>query len=93
MNAFAAIDRQTLPDWPRLMREAMAAAYVGISASMLRAHGPKPKKIGGCAVWDRHDLDRWADALGGQPLDDTARAEEGGAIADRVRERLENGQG
>lgn len=84
----SAIERQALPDWPRLMREAMAAAYVGISGPMLREHGPKPKHIGRCAVWDRHDLDRWADAIGGQPLDPRQREEEGAGILDRVQGRL-----
>jgi len=92
MNAPAVIPmRESLPDWPRLMREALAAAYVGISASMLREHGPSPKKIGRCAVWDRQDLDRWADALAGQPLDDNDRDAEGADILRRVQERLANG--
>lgn len=98
MNAPARIplDRDALPDWPRLMREAMAAAYLGISASMLREHGPKSKHVGRCAVWDRRDLDRWADALGTsstdpQPLDRPAREAESEGVADRVRRRLANG--
>jgi hypothetical protein len=90
------VDRGALPDWPRLMREGMAAAYLGISASMLREHGPSSKHIGRCAVWDRQDLDRWADALGTastdpQPLDPLQRQAEADSIADRVRRRLANG--
>lgn len=78
------------------MREEMAAAYLGISASMLRERGPASKHIGRCAVWDRRDLDRWADALGGSdavppPLDQSEREAEGGALLDRVRNRLANG--
>lgn len=78
------------------MREAMAAAYLGISGSMLREHGPVSKHIGRCAVWDRRDLDRWADALGTagtdpQPLDTLQRQAEADSIADRVRRRLTNG--
>ena len=98
MNAHARLplDRNTLPDWPRLMREEMAAAYLGISASMLRERGPASKHIGRCAVWDRRELDRWADALGTestdpQPLDQSEREAEGGALLDRVRSRLANG--
>ncbi|CDO35040.1 AlpA family transcriptional regulator [Novosphingobium sp. KN65.2] len=98
MNAPAAIplDRSALPDWPRLMRETMAAAYLGISKSMLRDHGPASKHIGRCAVWDRRDLDRWADALGTnetdpQPLDHAQREAESESVADRVRRRLANG--
>lgn len=85
MNAPA---RLVLPDWPRLMREDHAAAYVGISGSMLRDHGPAPKHIGRCAVWDRRDLDRWADALAGQPLDADQREAEADDIMRRVQERL-----
>ena len=58
------------------MREGDAAAYLSIGATMLREEGPKPKKVRGCTVWDRRDLDRWADALDGQPLsEDEAQAE------------------
>ena len=85
------ITRLTLPDWPRLMREPMAAAYLGISGSMLREHGPPPRHIGRAAVWDRHDLDRWADALAGQPLDTSAREEEANDVLRRVQERLAHG--
>lgn len=96
MNAHAALAREALPDWPRLMREPMAAAYLGISASTLRQHGPDPRHIGRAAVWDRRDLDRWADALGEvsrdpQPLDAGERAAEGAGVLDRVTERLANG--
>lgn len=85
MNAPA---RVTLPDWPRLMGIDMAASYVGIGKTMLGLHGPQPKRIGGRVVYDRHDLDRWADALGGQPLDAGTRAAEGGDILARVKGRL-----
>lgn len=56
------------PDWPRLMSEADAAGYLSIGATTLRARGPAPRKIGSRSLWDRRDLDRWADALDGQPL-------------------------
>jgi hypothetical protein len=70
------------------MREKLAAAYMGISGSMLRQVGPAPKKLGSCAVWDRQDLDRWADALSGQPLDLEDRQAEADEVARRVQERL-----
>ncbi len=58
-----------LPDWPRLMNADLAAAYVGIGRETLRLHGPAPKRdpdrIGRRVLYDRRDLDRWADALGG----------------------------
>ena len=40
-----------------------AAEYCGVSASQLRAQGPKPLRIGRRCVWDIRDLDRWLDAL------------------------------
>ena len=91
MNAPARIDRQALPDWPRLMRAPLAAAYLGIGETTLRTHGPTPKRLGGAVLYDIRDLDRWADALGGQPLDDSARAAEGGDMLHRVLQRLGNG--
>lgn len=91
-----ALTRTELPDWPRLMREPMAAAYLGISGSMLRERGPEPRHIGRAAVWDRRDLDRWADALGTtetdpQPLDADDRSREGDDISRRIEARLANG--
>lgn len=57
------------PDWPRLMAEADAAAYLSIGVTTLRELGPAPKPLGRRRLWDRLDLDRFADALGGQPLE------------------------
>ncbi len=88
MSELLAISRVTMPDWPRLMREELAAAYVGIGVTMLREHGPQPKRLGKRVLYDRHDLDRWADALGGQPLDPDEREDEGDDIAARVAARL-----
>jgi hypothetical protein len=75
VNAHRAFDlvRPALPDWPRLMGAELAAAYVGISENTLREHGPQAKSIGRRRLWDRTDLDRWADALGGQPLEGSRR--------------------
>ena len=97
MNAPARIDppelphRDALPDWPRLMRAPLAARYLGIGETMLRTHGPQPKRLGGAVLYDRRDLDRWADALGGQPLDAAQRAAEAGDMVNRVLQRLGNG--
>lgn len=88
MNAHHSEFRPALPDWPRLMDVELAAAYLGIGASTLRASGPEAKRLGRRALYDRRDLDRWADALGGQPLDHAARADEGADIERRVQERL-----
>lgn len=70
--SFATLPRRAtrLPDWPRLMGERLAADYLSIGTTQLRARGPAPKKIGGRTLWDKRDLDRFADALAGQPLDD-----------------------
>lgn len=62
------LDRSALPDWPRLMAAPLAAAYIGLSENTLRAVGPKPREVGKRRLYDRIDLDRWADRLGGQPL-------------------------
>lgn len=82
--------RSALPDWPRLMDVELAAAYLGIGASTLRERGPAARHVGRRALYDRKDLDRWADALAGQPLDEPERAAEGGDIERRVRERMSN---
>lgn len=60
--------RAALPDWPRLMCEGMAADYLSIGVTMLREQGPEAKRWGRRVLYDRNDLDRWADRLGGQPL-------------------------
>ena len=60
--------RAALPNWPRLMAVDLAAAYLGLSATTLREKGPAPKEHGKRRLYDRNDLDRWADRLGGQPL-------------------------
>lgn len=51
------------------MKEQDAADYLSIGTTTLRERGPKPKKFGHLSLWDIHDLDRFADALGGLPLD------------------------
>lgn len=56
------------------MGERMAADYLSIGTTALREKGPAPKKIGGRTLWDKRDLDRFADALDGQPLDEPQAA-------------------
>lgn len=80
--------RAALPGWPRLMGVEMAAAYLSIGTTSLRDSGIEPRRHGRRVLYDRADLDRWADALAGQPLDEPARAAEGGDIARRVQQRL-----
>ncbi len=53
---------QTCERWPRGLRRASAAAYLGISPSQFdkeRAAGriPAPKDLFGVQIYDRHDLD------------------------------------
>lgn len=80
--------RPLLPDWPRLMSVEQAAAYVSLSTTTIRASGPKPKHFGKRVLYDRRDLDRWADRLGGQPLDAIERKLESRAVEARFLEKL-----
>ena len=53
-----------LPDWPTLLSEGDAAAYLSVSASTLRKHvGVKPVKIGRRKLFRRSDLDQFVDGL------------------------------
>jgi hypothetical protein len=76
-----------LPDWPRLMPIELAAAYLSRSVSTIRERGPTPKRDGRSVLYDRNDLDRWADRLGGQPLTPTQREEEAKEVERRFLER------
>ncbi|WP_202393164.1 hypothetical protein [Alteraurantiacibacter buctensis] len=80
--------REKLPDWPRLMSSELAAAYLSIGTTTLRTKGPQPRSLGTRVLYDRRDLDRWADALSGQDLDAAERTAEGDDIAARVAQRL-----
>lgn len=56
--------RHPLPVIPRLMRPAVAAAYLGVSESHLRTLPIEPRRMGErVVVYDRHDLDAYADSL------------------------------
>lgn len=79
-------DRAALPDWPRLMNVEMAALYLSRSPSTIRTRGPMPKRDGRSVLYDRRDLDRWADRLGGQPLDARAQQEEAAEVERRFLE-------
>ena len=79
--------RTTLPDWPRLMPETLAAAYIGLSPTRLQAIGPAARVIGKRRLYDRHDLDRWADRLDNQPMDARAEQEEAAEIERRFLEK------
>src|SRR3546814_8487549 len=77
LNAITHPARAALPNWPRLLRRQDAAAYLGIGVSMLDEHGPSPKRLGRRVLYDIRDLDRWADALDDQPLDEAPKKAEG----------------
>lgn len=81
------IGRVVLPDWPRLMSVQMAAAYLSRSVSTIRERGPTPKRDGRSVLYDRVDLDRWADRLAGQPLSPIEREEEAKEVERRFLER------
>lgn len=83
MNA----ERSILPDWPRLMSEDQAAAYLSIGTTSLREKGPKPKPFGRRILYDRADLDRWADRLGDQPLDEADNLREASEVERQFLER------
>ena len=81
------MNRLALPDWPRLMAAPLAAAYVGLSENTLRTVGPKPREVGKRRLYDRIDLDRWADRLGGQPLTAVEMKAESSDVERRFLER------
>jgi hypothetical protein len=81
------IDRAALPDWPRLMSEPLAAAYVSLSVTTLRSQGPSPARLGRRRLYDRRDLDRWADRLGGQPLTVAEQRQEASEVERRFLEK------
>jgi hypothetical protein len=83
----AKVERLALPDWPRLMDAEMAGAYLSRSATVIRERGPKPKRDGRSVLYDRRDLDRWADRLGDQPLDAGASQEEAAEVERRFMEK------
>lgn len=72
----ADLSRPRMPNWPRLMSEELAAQYLGIGTTNLRENGPQPKRHGRRRLYDIRDLDRWADALSGQPLDEKGEQDE-----------------
>ena len=62
----------SLPNWPRVLSEDLAAAYVSLSATTLRAlraAGDFPQPIALTAHrlgWLREDLDAWVDGRAGK---------------------------
>jgi predicted DNA-binding transcriptional regulator AlpA len=61
---------------PRGLRKPRAAAYVGVSETLFDTgvkNGlmPKPFKLGGVTLWDRHQLDLALDALSNREEEDS----------------------
>lgn len=71
-----------LPGWPRGLKEELAAAYVGLSASSVRslvASGDFPAAVQlttGRKVYLRDDLDRYLDRKAGRQLPEHADGRE-----------------
>lgn len=63
-----------LPGWPRGLREELAAAYVGLSATTVRtllARGAFPSPVpltDRRQVWLRDDLDAWLERRAGRTV-------------------------
>lgn len=54
--------RGPLDIMPRLMKARIAAQYLGVSETTLRALDIPRREVGGLRLYDRADLDAWADA-------------------------------
>ncbi len=66
----------TMPYWPARMGEDMAALYLGVSASTLRAGStagryPRPVRDGKRVLYSRDQLDRFVRAQFGLPTSDS----------------------
>lgn len=60
-----------LPDWPRGMRVAVAAAYVGVCVNTFKKQvsagiWPAAQEVNGIKIWDRKGLDEAFDAMQGK---------------------------
>ena len=65
--------RAPLEITPRLMKSRLAAQYLGVSESTLRTLPIPRRKHGALRLYDRSDLDAWADA---QPYEGDGTAQE-----------------
>ncbi len=63
-------DDARLPNWPRGMRQSLAAAYLGLSEATFRvqvaSEVPPVQLTPGRAVWLRDDLDAYLDRKAGR---------------------------
>jgi len=67
MASVGTVARARLPDWPRLMPLRLACAYFGVCDKTFRSLGILPRRIGRRVLWDRRDLDRFADGIAPRP--------------------------
>jgi predicted DNA-binding transcriptional regulator AlpA len=58
-----------MPDWPRLMSLQTAAAYVEMSPNAFSQLPIKPRRVGSRVLYDKRDIDQWADDLSDTPRD------------------------
>lgn len=66
---------EKLPDWPRMMKREIAAAYLNISEAelereILAGRLPHPVKLGNTMHWSRAEIDRCLEQLTGSNDDD-----------------------
>jgi predicted DNA-binding transcriptional regulator AlpA len=66
---------RTLPDWPRMLRRSLAAAYLDMSVAeferaMASGALPHPVKIGEQERWSRTTLDETVDRITGVQVPD-----------------------
>jgi hypothetical protein len=66
---------------PRLMGEAAAAAYIGVSPSTLRSLPIPRKALGARRLYERVDLDSYADSL---PYEDEIHERQERAACDSI---------
>ena len=66
---------RSIPDWPRMMRRATAAAYCDLTAAefereVAKGRLPTPIKLGDREHWCRIALDEYLGRLAGDPTSD-----------------------
>ncbi len=55
---------------PRLMQAVAAAHYLGVSTTKFRTLNITSRRMGGNVLWDRSDLDQYADNLPYEEIND-----------------------
>lgn len=60
---------------PRLMQAVAAASYLGVSPTKFRTLNITSRRMGGNVLWDRIDLDQYADNLPYEEINDQGGGE------------------